>query len=256
MKKAVFLIAMLAGLGFVGMVQAQEDYSFPTFNVNLESTPSAPASSAYNWTSPVVKIKVGDPIVFTPILYSTTLGHTGSWSYDKDILSCTVEGDLLRCKAVAEGDAKVETTVTDKNTDGTTASVTSNFIAVRVDNTTDTSLEGKPLPDLQVSVSKIQLVTRRIKGVAKKQYKVHVTVSNKGKGSADDTIRVSVFGGGSMEDVTLSSQRLGAGKSKKVFYYVDAAMKGSKIAFSVDASDNIEEVDETNNEVSVVVDKK
>ncbi|MBI5422373.1 hypothetical protein HZA44_04540 [Candidatus Peregrinibacteria bacterium] len=258
MKKIFSLILMLVGLGFFGVAlqaHAQED-SMPTFNVNLESSPSAPASSPYNWTAPVVKIKVGDPIVFTPTLYQTTASHTGTWSYDESILSCAAEGDLLKCKAIAEGDVRVSTTITDRNADGTTGTVESNFISVTVDNTADTSLAGKLLPDLRISANKIQLVSRRVNGVVKKQYKIHVLISNKGKGKAEDTIRYSIFRAGSMEDKTLTTQGLAAGKSKKVFYYVDAAEKGSKVAFSVDATNGIEESDEANNEVQVTIEKK
>ena len=107
-------------------------------------------------------------------------------------------------------------------------------------------------PDLTISASKASLVTRKVKGVAKKQYKIGVTVSNKSTGDATGDIYFSVSDNA---PVLVAKGGLKAGMSKKVFVYTDTADKGKSFLFTVDPGNTVDESNENNNTATRVVGK-
>jgi hypothetical protein len=107
-------------------------------------------------------------------------------------------------------------------------------------------------PDLTISVSKASLVTRKVKGVAKKQYKIGVTVANKSTGDAAGDITYSFNGNAPIVAVKGSIK---AHMSKKVFLYADTTEKGQKYVFTVDPGNAISETNESNNTATRVIGK-
>jgi hypothetical protein len=111
---------------------------------------------------------------------------------------------------------------------------------------------GDLKPDLRISVSKALSSKRMVKGVSKKQYKIGVTISNKGKGDAAGDLYFSYNGGA---PVLSAKGGLKAGRSKKVFIYVDMAEKGKSYVFTADPENKVAESNEANNTATRVVGK-
>ena len=107
-------------------------------------------------------------------------------------------------------------------------------------------------PDLTISAAKATLVTRKVKGVSKKQYKIGLTVANKSAGDAAGDIAYSFNGNAPIVAV---KGGLKAHTSKKIFLYVDPTEKGQKYIFTVDSGNSIVESNENNNTSTRVVGK-
>lgn len=114
------------------------------------------------------------------------------------------------------------------------------------------SIPAKPAlkPDLTVKVAKATLVTRRVGGVSKRQYKIGVTLSNKGRGNATGEISFSYA---DTPSILAKSDGLKSNMSKKVFVYIDTTEKGKSYTFTVDPANTIDESNESNNTATRVV---
>jgi len=110
---------------------------------------------------------------------------------------------------------------------------------------------AKLMPDLTIKVAKATLVKRTVKGVSKKQYKIGVTVQNKGGDAVGDI----TYSFADNAPVLAAKGGLKAGKNKKVFVYVETTEKGKKLLFTVDPGNTVDESNEDNNTASRVIGK-
>jgi hypothetical protein len=112
--------------------------------------------------------------------------------------------------------------------------------------------DTNPKPDLSIKAAKATLVTRKVNGVSKKQYKIGISFSNKSTGDAVGDITYSF---NSNAPVLAVKGGLKAHMSKKVFLYVDPTEKGQSYVFIVDPGNTVAESNENNNTATRVVGK-
>jgi len=267
MKKTLLIALMLSfGLlsnSFLAHASYGTDY-YSSLAITITSDPAADVDGN-------VVAKVGDTITFTSVFSMTVSMGTGHWLYSPFVLSCDNTDDpmVLKCNVIGKGDAKVSYSIdvmTDWDNGKASYQVYSakNTINVHVgDGTTPSQGSIAPTstykpkisvgkPDLTIKAAKATLVTRRIKGVTKKQYKIGVTVSNKSKGDAVEDIYFSVADNA---PVVAVKGGLKAGMSKKVFVYTDTTDKGKSLLFTVDPGNMVDESNEDNNTATRIVGK-
>jgi hypothetical protein len=266
MKKTL-IVALILGFGLLGnSLQAHATYGtdyYSSLAITITSDPSADADGN-------VVAKVGDTIFLTSVFSMTVSMGSGHWIYSPFVLSCDNTDDpmVLKCNVIGKGDSKISYSIdvmTDwdngkasyqvysaKNTltvhvgDGST----SQGSAVEANSHPAKVSVGKP--DLTIKAAKAILVTRKVKGISKKQYKIGVTVSNKSTGDAVGDITYSVA-----DNVPVVSVKGGlkAGMSKKVFVYTDTTDKNKSLLFTVDPGKTVDESNEDNNTATRVVGK-
>ncbi len=223
----------------------------------------------------VVTLKAGETIKFTATIGQNKSGWTGS--EDLDILGANTSALLCNqttytatqasrvCKATATvvetADSEMAVYVRADN-----IIQRSNVILVRVGEVSKVSeksigatLTSKAMtivgqPDLTIKVAKAVLVTRKISGFTKTQYKIGVTLKNVGEGDADAPLYFS-FSNSSKGGIALptNSVLVKTGMIRKVFVYVDSAYKGKKLFFTADPGNKVDESNETNNKATMVV---
>jgi hypothetical protein len=223
----------------------------------------------------VVTLKVGETIKFTAAIGPNKTGWTGSEDLDilganTDTLRCdpttyTATQAMRKCKATQIiGDAPDSEMAVYVRSDDIIQR--SNVILVRVGNgssaagkAVSVTLTGKAMtivgqPDLTIKVAKAVLVSRKVNGFIKNQYKIGVTVKNVGSGDADAPLYFSFSSGtkgGAI--VPTNAVLVKAGMIRKVFVYVGLAEKGKKIHFTADPENKVHESNETNNKATRVV---
>jgi hypothetical protein len=142
------------------------------------------------------------------------------------------------------------------STQDISAQVSSLATETKSDSSSGVSIEttatilGKP--DLMIKAAKATVVTKKINGAAKKQYKIGVTISNKGKRDAVGDVLYSYNGN---PPILGSKGGLKAGMNKKVYVYVDMTEKGKSYVFTVDPANMVEESNEANNTTTRIVGK-
>ncbi len=267
MKKTLLIALMLSfGLlsnSFLAHASYGTDY-YSSLAITITSDPAADVDGN-------VVAKVGDTITFTSVFSMTVSMGTGHWLYSPFVLSCDNTDDpmVLKCNVIGKGDAKVSYSIdvmTDWDNGKASYQVYSakNTLTVHVsDGSTPSQGSIAPAstykpkisvgkPDLTIKAAKATLVTRKVKGVSKKQYKIGLTVANKSAGDAAGDIAYSFNGNAPIVAV---KGGLKAHTSKKIFLYVDPTEKGQKYIFTVDSGNSIVESNENNNTSTRVVGK-
>jgi hypothetical protein len=267
MKKYLILVSVLAfgllGNSFQTHASYGTDY-YSSLAITITSDPSADADGN-------VVAKVGDSISLTSVFSMTVSMGTGHWLYSPFVLSCDNTDDpmVLKCNVIGKGDSKISYSIdvmTDWDNGKASYQVYSakNTLTVHVGDGSASSQGSvaptntyKPKvsvgkPDLTIKAAKASLVTRKVKGISKKQYKIGVTVANKSAGDAVGDISYSY---NSNAPILVSKSGLKAHMSKKVFLYVDATEKGQEYVFTADPGNAIDESNEANNTATRVVGK-
>jgi hypothetical protein len=237
------------------LVHAAPAY-YDDFTVSVTADPSADANGTVN-------AKVGDTIQFTRAFSKEVGIGTSHWLYSPNILSCDEGGDpSIQCKVIGKGDGTMAYSITVMTDWIETKSTYQDFSAgiVNVHITDGSGTPYKPSivqgpPDLVIVVSKAKLVTHKVKGVAKKQYKVPVLIKNVGSGDVSGKVYYSAMSEAATFPILVTKGGIMAGKSKKVFFYLDTNEKGNIYTFKVDPESKIVEFDETNNSATIVVGK-
>jgi len=259
MKKSFFAWLLILFVLFTPLLaHAASDYYS---NLTISSISNFPVDA-----NGILNAKVGDTIEFDYKLSMEVGIGTVHWSFPLQLSCDDGGGTIQKCKVLSKGDGAVNCSVTVMTDWVDGKSTYQDFTAKPINfHITDGSGPGesssyKPLPhvgkpDLVIIVSKAKLVTRKIKGVATKQYKIGVTVKNVGTGDASGPITYSAFSVSAMAPISVAKGGLGASKGKKVFFYLDATEKGAIYSFKVDPDNTVAEFDETNNLQTVVIGK-
>jgi len=264
--KKFLIFALFLAFGLLGnsfQAHAASDYYS---NLTISSISNFPIDA-----NGILNAKVGDTIEFDYKLSMEVGIGTVHWRFPLQLSCEDGGGTIQKCKVVNKGDGSVNclvTVMTDwvdgKSTYQDFTAKPINFHITDGSGTSKDSTVGpssyKPLPhvgkpDLVIIVSKAKLVTRKIKGVATKQYKIGVTVKNVGTGDANSPIYYSAFSEMAAAPILVTKTGLGASKGKKVFFYLDATEKGNIYTLKADPDGTISEFDETNNEATIVVGK-
>lgn len=259
--KRIIILTLIISLGLLSNpVQANSGY-YDNMTVTITSNPPT-------GTNGVINAKVGDTIEFTRhTSVEVGIGST-HWLYSPFVLDCDSSDPTVKCKVIGKGDSKMEFSMnimTDWTPEKSTYQTFSanNIINIHVtDNsgvssanaTVKTTARAIAKPDLTILVDKAKLVNRKQKdGTMKEQYKIGVTIKNIDSGNAVGKIYYSTLGTSASQPILISSLGLKAGKSKKVFYYLDATEKGNIYTFKADPDNKIVEFDETNNSYSMTI---
>jgi len=261
MKKFLILTLIITS-GFLGSsLRVNAAGYYDNMTVNITSNPPADANG-------IVNAKVGDTIEFTRhTSVEVGIGST-HWLYSPFVLDCDSGDPTVKCTVIGKGDSKMNFSIT-VMTDWTPEKSTyqdfsaSNVINIHAgdssgssSNATVKTTASVPVgkPDLTILVDKAKIVNRKQKdGTFKKQYKIGITIKNIGSGNAIGKIYYSALSTSMSQPIIASSSGLKAGKSKKVFYYLDTTEKGKIYTFKADPDNTIVEFDETNNSYSRVV---
>jgi len=264
--KRILIITLIFGFGLLSNFSFAQASSGTDYYANLTvSATSNPPASADG----ILYAKMGDNITFTRA-FSMDIGiGTSHWLFSPFILSCDTGGDpTITCKVIGKGDGtmaysvEVMTDWTEKSSSYKTFSAP--VLKIHVDDgkapstnsvvKTTASIPrvsvGKP--DLTIMASKAVLVKHKVNGVLKSQYRIGVTVFNKSMGDAVGDVYYSYADNA---PILISKGTLYAGKSKKVFIYLDTTEKGKSYVFTVDPDNTIGEKNENNNTATRIIGK-